>query len=98
MPFCLAASDGVASSKYSQHCSKAVVKAVKSLWNDKKKLTSDAIHTLLSKTKHSNKRYGAAATMALVVGELNSDSIIEATITHVGDSHVYLLPKATKEW
>lgn len=28
LPFCLAVSDGVASSNYSQHCSKAVVKSV----------------------------------------------------------------------
>jgi protein phosphatase len=28
-PFCLAVSDGVASSNHSQHCSKAVVKAIR---------------------------------------------------------------------
>ena len=31
LPFCLAVSDGVASSNYSQHCSKAVVKAISRL-------------------------------------------------------------------
>ena len=97
-PFCLAVSDGVASSNYSQHCSKAVVKAIKSLWSDKKKLTSDNIHNLLTQAKHSVKRHGAAATSAIVVGELNSDGTIKATITHVGDSRVYLLSKAAKEW
>lgn len=96
--FCLAVSDGVASSNYSQHCSKAVVKAIKSLWTNHQKITSDAIHYLLNQTKHSPKRHGAAATLAMVVGELNSDGIITATITHVGDSRVYLLPKGAKEW
>lgn len=38
-PFCLAVSDGVASSNYSQHCSKTVVKAIWRLWNDNQELT-----------------------------------------------------------
>ena len=97
-PFCLAVSDGVANSNYSQHCSKAVVKAVKSLWDDKKKLTSDKIHNLLNQSKHPSKRHGAAATLAMMIGELNSDGIIKATISHVGDSRVYLLSKGAKQW
>ena len=98
LPFCLAVSDGVASSNYSQHCSKVVVKAVKSLWNDKEKPTSDEIHHLLNQANHSAKRHGAAATLAMIVGELSSDGIIEATITHVCDSRVYLLSKGATEW
>ena len=38
LPFSLAVSDGVASSNHSQHCSKAVVKAIRRLWNDKKNI------------------------------------------------------------
>lgn len=45
LPFCLAVSDGVASSNYSQYCSKAVVKAIGWLWDNKKKLTSEGIQT-----------------------------------------------------
>ena len=97
-PFCLAASDGVASSSRSQHCSKAVVKAISRLWSHNTKPTADAIHQLVNQTKHSYKRHGAAATLALVVGELNSDGIIKATITHVGDSRVYWLPKGATQW
>ena len=33
-PFCLTVSDGVASSNHSQHCSKAVVKAIRRLWGN----------------------------------------------------------------
>ncbi|MGO2302583.1 PP2C family protein-serine/threonine phosphatase [Psychrobacter sp. AOP7-D1-15] len=97
-PFCLAASDGVASSSHSQNCSKAVVKAISRLWSHNTKPTADAIHQLVNQTKHSSKRHGAAATLAMVVGELNSVGTIKATITHVGDSRVYWLPKGATQW
>lgn len=98
LPFCLAVSDGVASSNYSQHCSKAVVKAISRLWSHNTKPTADAIHQLVNQTRHSSKRHGAAATLAMVVGELNSGGIIKVTITHVGDSRVYWLPKGAAQW
>ncbi|WP_299184951.1 protein phosphatase 2C domain-containing protein [uncultured Psychrobacter sp.] len=101
-PFCLAVSDGVASSNQSQHCSKAVVKAIKALWDDKQanvqSMTSDRIYQQLSQTKHTQKRYGAAATLAMIVGVLNDDKSINIDITHVGDSRVYKLGKEAKEW
>lgn len=97
-PFCLAVSDGVASSNYSQHCSKAVVKAISRLWSNHRKPTANAIHQLVNQTKHSSKRHGTAATLAMMVGELNSDGTIKATITHVGDSRVYWLPKGAAQW
>ena len=97
-PFCLAVSDGVASSNHSQHCSKAVVKAISRLWSEQKSIRSEGLHQLINKTKHSSKRQGAAATLAMIVGELNSDGIIKATITHVGDSRVYWLPKGALKW
>lgn len=92
-PFCLAVSDGVAKSNHSQHCSKAVVKATSRLWSEQKSIRSDSIHQLINQTKHSSKRHGAAATLAMVVGELDSEGAVKATITHVGDSRVYWLPK-----
>lgn len=101
-PFCLAVSDGVASSNQSQHCSKAVVKAVRALWNDNRvdvqSMTSGRIYKQMSQTKHPKKRYGAAATLAMVVGELDNDGTINAKIIHVGDSRVYWLGKEAKEW
>lgn len=97
-PFCLAVSDGVASSNYSQHCSKAVVKAVSRLWSEHKSIRSETIHQLINKTKHSSKRHGAAATLAMIVGELNSGGTIKARITHVGDSRIYWLPKGAAQW
>lgn len=101
-PFCLAVSDGVASSNYSQHCSKAIVKAIKSLWDDNSSntqmITSDRIQNSISRTKHSSKRYGAAATLAMIVGLVNDDNSIKIRITHVGDSRVYHLPKDSIQW
>lgn len=97
-PFCLAVSDGVASSNYSQHCSRAVVKAIRRLWNDQKSVSSDGIHQLINQAKHSSKREGAAATLAMIVCELNNDGTVKATITHVGDSRVYKLPKGEAQW
>ncbi|GAF57118.1 hypothetical protein JCM18901_2894 [Psychrobacter sp. JCM 18901] len=98
VPFCLAVSDGVASSNHSQHCSKAVIKAIRRLWNDQKSVTSDDIHQLINQTKHSAKRNGAAATLAMVACELKGDGTIKATITHVGDSRIYWLPKGASQW
>lgn len=97
-PFCLAVSDGVASSNQSQHCSKAVVKAISRLWSEQKSICSDNIHQLINQTKHSSKRHGAAATLAMVVGEVNSGGAVKATITHVGDSRVYWLPEGASQW
>jgi len=101
-PFCLAVSDGVASSNQSQHCSKAVVKAIKKLWDSNQEgtsaITSDHIYTQLSQTKHTKKRNGAASTLAMIIGTLNDDDSINIDITHVGDSRVYLLSKDMNEW
>lgn len=101
-PFCLAVSDGVASSNQSQHCSKAVVKAIRALWDNNQvnvqNMTSDRIYTQLSQTKHAPKRYGAAATLAMIVGTLKNDNSINIDITHVGDSRVYKLGKNEDEW
>jgi len=96
-PFCLAVSDGVASSNQSQHCSKAVVKAVRALWNDNRvdvqSMTSGRIYKQMSQTKHPKKCYGAAVTLAMVVGELDNGGTINAKIIHVGDSQCVLARK-----
>ena len=59
-PFCLAVSDGVASSDYSQHCSKAVVKAIEKLWKTNLVVNAEGIDALVKQTQHSPKRRGAA--------------------------------------
>ena len=97
-PFCVAVSDGVASSTYSQRCSKAVVKAIKSLWRDQRPLTTDNIHHHLNQKNHPSKYHGAAATLAIVVGEMTENGSVRVTIMHVGDSRVYVLRKAAKQW
>lgn len=96
-PFCLAVSDGVASSNYSQHCSKAVVKSIRSLIDRQQPLSAINIHNVISETKHSAKRYGAAATLAML--EVKSEQGgIRGKITHVGDSRVYRLTSGFSQW
>lgn len=96
-PFCLAVSDGVASSNYSQHCSKAVVKSIRSLIDRQQPLNAINIHNVIRETKHSAKRYGAAATLAML--EVKSEQGgIQGKITHVGDSRVYRLTSGSSQW
>jgi serine/threonine protein phosphatase PrpC len=96
--FCVAVSYGVASSNYSQHCAKAVVKAISKLWSTDKFINRTAIHNLINHSKQAQKHYGAAATLALVIGKPTSASTYSLTITHVGDSRVYLLAAASGQW
>jgi protein phosphatase len=97
-PFCFAVSDGVASSNYSQHCSKAIVKAIKRLWTTDLSVTAAGIYTFLKQTQHSPKRRGAAATLAMVTGQVNDAGNISVQITHVGDSRVYRLAAGETHW
>lgn len=97
-PFCFAVSDGVASSNYSQHCSKAIVKAIKRLWTTDLSVTVAGICTLLKQTQHVLKRRGAAATLAMVTGKVSDADIITVQITHVGDSRVYRLAVGDAQW
>lgn len=97
LPLYLAVSDGVASSNYSQHCSKAVVKSIKALIDRQQPLNAINIHKDISETKHTVKRYGAAATLAMLE-VINKKGKIEGKITHVGDSRVYRLTKGSLQW
>lgn len=96
--FCVAVSDGVASSNYSQHCAKAVVKAIASLWSTDKFINRTAIHDLVNQSQQTQRYYGAAATLALVIGKPTSASTYSLNITHVGDSRVYLLAAESGQW
>src|SRR5699024_9515704 len=55
------------------------------------------IHKDISETKHTVKRYGAAATLAMLE-VINKKGKIEGKITHVGDSRVYRLTKGSLQW
>lgn len=96
--FCLAVSDGVASSSYSQHCSKAIVKAIDRLRSDSQQVTVNAIQKQLDKGNYPIKCQGAAATLACLEGLVNDKKSIKATITHVGDSRIYRLSKDKPHW
>ncbi|PNK59678.1 PP2C family protein-serine/threonine phosphatase [Psychrobacter sp. FDAARGOS_221] len=96
-PFCLAVSDGVSSSNYSQHCSKAVVKAVKTLMDNRQPPNAINIHKAISETKHITKRYGASATLAMFEVQ-DKEGKAEAKLTHVGDSRVYRLASGASQW
>lgn len=96
-PFCLVVSDGVASSNYSQHCSKAVVKAVKTLMDNQQPLNAINIHKAISETKHNAKRYGASATLAMLQVQEKEEKV-EGKITHVGDSRIYRLASGASQW
>ena len=97
LPLYLAVSDGVASSNYSQHCSKAVVKSIKALIDRQQPLNAISIHNDISETKHSVKRYGAASTLAMLE-VLDKEGKVEGKITHVSDSRVYRLTKGSSQW
>ncbi|WP_230656590.1 PP2C family protein-serine/threonine phosphatase [Psychrobacter sp. I-STPA10] len=108
--FCLAVSDGVASSNYSQHCAKAVVKAIATLWQQKHSVSIDDIYQWINNPKNickngkklNPKWLGACATLAMVQACPNSfhnnnnnndndnNKSYNITITHMGDSRVYL--------
>lgn len=99
LPLCLAVSDGVSSSSYSQHCSRAVVKAIKTLVENQNSLTASNIHQIINETKHHPRRYGASATLAMleILPYVQQESV-QGRITHVGDSRVYRLTKGSSRW
>ncbi|WP_227430662.1 PP2C family protein-serine/threonine phosphatase [Psychrobacter sp. I-STPA6b] len=109
--FCLAVSDGVASSNYSQHCAKAVVKAIATLWQQQHSVSINDIYQWINNPKNickngkklNPKWLGACATLAMVQAyplihksnQNNDDNeqlqqSYDITITHMGDSRVYL--------
>ena len=103
--FCVAVSDGVSQSDFSQVASLKAMKTVKQLWqtyldNPNQSAVMD-ISKIYEKVATLPKRYyGASATLALVYrtfakGNPSNSSVV---IKHIGDSRVYHFSAATKTW
>ena len=103
--FCVAVSDGVSQSDFSQVASLKAMKTVKQLWqtyldNPNQSAVMD-ISKIYEKVATLPKRYyGASATLALVYRTFAKDnqSNSSVVIKHIGDSRVYHFSAMTKTW
>ena len=103
--FCVAVSDGVSQSDFSQVASLKAMKTVKQLWqtyldNPNQSAAMD-ISKIYEKVATLPKRYyGASATLALVYRAFAKDnqSNSSVVIKHIGDSRVYHFSAMTKTW
>ena len=103
--FCVAISDGVSQSDFSQVASLKAMKTVKQLWqtyldNPNQSAVMD-ISKIYEKVATLPKRYyGASATLALVYRTFANDnqSNSSVVIKHIGDSRVYHFSAMTKTW
>ena len=103
--FCVAVSDGVSQSDFSQVASLTTMKTVKQLWqtyldNPNQSAVMD-ISKIYEKVATLPKRYyGASATLALVYRAFAKDnqSNSSVVIKHIGDSRVYHFSAMTKTW
>lgn len=103
--FCIAVSDGVSQSDFSQVASLKAMKTVKQLWqtyldNPNQSAVMD-ISKIYEKVATLPKRYyGASATLALVYRTFAKDnqSNSSVVIKHIGDSRVYHFSAMTKTW
>ena len=103
--FCVAVSDGVSQSDFSQVASLKAMKTAKQLWqtyldNPNHSAVMD-ISKIYEKVATLPKRYyGASATLALVYRTFAKDnqSNSSVVIKHIGDSRVYHFSANTKTW
>ena len=103
--FCVAISDGVSQSDFSQVASLKAMKTLKQLWqtyldNPNQSAVMD-ISKIYEKVATLPKRYyGASATLALVYRSLAkaSETNFIVVIKHIGDSRVYHFSAMTKTW
>ena len=103
--FCVAVSDGVSQSDFSQVASLKAMKTVKQLWqtyldNPNQSAVMD-ISKIYEKVATLPKRYyGASATLALVYRAFAkaSETNFIVVIKHIGDSRVYHFSAMTKTW
>ena len=103
--FCVAVSDGVSQSDFSQVASLKAMKTVKQLWqtyldNLNQSAVMD-ISKIYEKVATLPKRYyGASATLALVYRTFakNNQANSSVVIKHIGDSRVYHFSANTKTW
>ena len=103
--FCVAVSDGVSQSDFSQVASLKAMKTVKQLWqtyldNPNQSAVMD-ISKIYEKVATLPKRYyGASATLALVYRAFVKDNHTHSSVVikHIGDSRVYHFSAMTKTW
>lgn len=103
--FCVAVSDGVSQSDFSQVASLKAMKTAKQLWqtyldNPNQSAVMD-ISKIYEKVATLPKRYyGASATLALVYRAFakNNQANSSVVIKHIGDSRVYHFSAVTKTW
>lgn len=103
--FCVAVSDGVSQSDFSQVASLTTMKAVKQLWqtyldNPNQSAVMDMSKIYNKVTTLPKRYYGASATLALVYRPLAkvSETNFTVVIKHIGDSRVYHFSAMTKTW
>ena len=103
--FCVAVSDGVSQSDFSQVASLKAMKTAKQLWqtyldNPNQSAVMD-ISKIYEKVATLPKRYyGASATLALVYRTFAKDNHTHSSVVikHIGDSRVYHFSAMTKTW
>lgn len=103
--FCVAVSDGVSQSDFSQVASLKVMKTVKQLWqtyldNPNQSAVMDILKIYEKVATLPKRYYGASATLALVYRTFAKDnqSNSSVVIKHIGDSRVYHFSAMTKTW
>ena len=103
--FCVAVSDGVSQSDFSQVASLTTMKAVKQLWqtyldNPNQSAVMDILKIYNKVATLPKRYYGASATFALVYRTFAKDnqSNSSVVIKHMGDSRVYHFSAMTKTW
>ena len=103
--FCVAVSDGVSQSDFSQVASLTTMKAVKQLWqtyldNPNQSAVMDILKIYNKVATLPKRYYGASATLALVYRPLAkaSETNPPIVIKHIGDSRVYHFSAMTKTW
>ena len=103
--FCVAVSDGVSQSDFSQVASLKAMKTVRQLWqtyldNPNQSAVMDILKIYEKVATLPKRYYGASATLALVYRTFAKDnqSNSSVVIKHIGDSRVYHFSAMTKTW
>lgn len=103
--FCVAVSDGVSQSDFSQVASLKAMKTVKQLWqtyldNPNQSIVMDILKIYEKVATLPKRYYGASATLALVyrTSAKDNQSNSSVVIKHIGDSRVYHFSAMTKTW
>ena len=103
--FCVAVSDGVSQSDFSQVASLTIMKTIKQLWqtylDNPDQLAVMDLSKIYEKVATLPKRYyGASATLALVYRAFAKDNQTSSSVVikHIGDSRVYHFSAMTKTW